>query len=401
MEKLDHILESFVAGKGERASHGKLLGAAFVVVNKDGVIYEGAAGRIHSDLDAAQFSVDSCSWIASMTKIVTSAAVMRIVEDGLVGLDDDVRRFVPQLAKVQILRGFVGNDIPYLLENNVPITLRQLLTHTSGFGYANGDPDLIRWANHTGRKEEDLQGDAEAWNVPLKFAPGRGWYYGTGCDWAGQVVEKLTKQTLGEFMLDNIFQPLGMRSTTFNPDALPHIQDCLVPTASRDAGTGELISGDRPSTQEGTVNSGGAGLYTTAADFSKLLQSFLVSLAGQAGLLKQETVEEMLRPQLVDVQSRELNFLADLFHDGMAPDFEPGMPLNHGISGVINLEDAPAKRKKGSMMWGGLCNGHWFVDRNAGIGATFITNVLPHPDAVATRAWDQLERAVYSDLMNG
>lgn len=437
------------------------------------MIYQGAAGRIHSDVevDSAEFTPDSCSWIASMTKLVTSVAVMRIVETGLVGLDHDVRHVVPQLAKVQVLRGFVGNDVPYLLENKTPITLRysslhfiycpfpaqrrfvnprhrlliivradvhfrrQLLTHTSGFGYGSGDPDLIRWAKHTGRRESELKGDVEIWNTPLKFEPGQGWYYGTGCDWAGQVVEKLTKQTLGAFMQEHVFLPLGMNDTTFRPDALPHIQGRLVPTAHRDAKTGELASGERPSVREGAVDSGGAGLYSTAADYAKLLHSLLASLAGQDdALLERETVEDMLRPQLTSIQSCELKFLTDLFHDGMASDFEPGMPLDHGISGVVNLEDAPGKRRKGSMMWGGMANGHWvsastchlargpasclperstflgevllkldaqFLDRQAGIGATLITNILPHPDAVATKVWNELECAVYSDLITG
>lgn len=238
-----------------------------------------------------------------------------------------------------------------------------LLTHTSGFGYSSGDPDLKRWAKHTGRTEKELQGAAvESWNTPLKFAPGQGWYYGTGCDWAGQVVEQLTQQPLGAFMEAHVFQPLDMNHTTFRPDALPRAQHRrLVPTALRDPETGELASGTRPEVEEGAVDGGGAGLYTTAADYARLLHSLLASLAGEEErlLLKRETVEEMLRPQLTDLQSRELKFLTDLFHDGMAGDFEPGMPLDHGISGVINLEDAPGKRRKGSMMWGGMCNCHW------------------------------------------
>lgn len=236
---------------------------------------------------------------------------------------------------------------------------RQLLTHTAGFGYAAADPDLGRWAKHAGRNEDDLKDNIERWNVPLKFAPGQGWYYGVGCDWAGQVVEKITKQTLGEFMAENLFKPLGMNDTTFHPESLAHIQDRLVPTARRDPETHDLTSGDRPSVTKGSADSGGAGLYTTAADFAKLLQSFLKALAGEETVLKHSAVEEMFKPQLTDAQRRELNFLADLFHDGLAPDFEANMPLDHGINGAINLEDASGKRKKGSMMWAGMSNGHW------------------------------------------
>lgn len=237
---------------------------------------------------------------------------------------------------------------------------RQLLTHTAGFGYVFADPDLTRWAKHIGRVEEDFKDIVERWNSPLKFAPGQGWYYGVGLDWAGQVIEKLTGKTLGDFMAEKIFQPLSMNDTTFRPDSLSQIQqDRLIVTAHRDAETGILTSSKHPSLTKVSVDSGGAGLYTSAVDFAKLLQSLLKSSAGEDAILKQSTVEEMFRPQLTSIQSHQLKFITDLFHDGMVPDFEVGMPLDHGIGGVINLEDSTGKRKKGSMMWGGVTNGHW------------------------------------------
>lgn len=147
MEKLDKILQSYVAQGGEKPGREQLLGAAFVVVNKDGVcneprqvltqtltmfpppttkgvLYQGAAGRISSDVDSPDFSTDSISWVASLTKIITATCAMQIVEQGLIGLDDDVRPLVSQLAEAKILRGFVGADVPYLEDNTNPITLR-------------------------------------------------------------------------------------------------------------------------------------------------------------------------------------------------------------------------------------------------------------------------------------
>ncbi|KAI3394663.1 hypothetical protein diail_2473 [Diaporthe ilicicola] len=328
---------------------------------------------------------------------------MQLVERGEVGLDDDARALVPQLARLRVLRGFVGADIPLLEDNTSPVTLRHLLTHTAGLGYAGGDPDYARWAAHAGRPPlAELRGSAAAWELPLKFAPGEGWYYGAAVDWAGQVVEKVTGRALGEYMADKVFAPLGMGDSTFHRGALPHVRDRTVPSSWRDPSTGELAAGDDPfpAIADGGVESGGGGLYTTAADYAKLLQALLRSLAGDEGaLLKRETVEEMVRPQLTEVQKWWLKSLTDLFHDGLTPDFQKGMPLDHGISGVINMEDEPGKRKKGSLMWAGLCNGHWFIDPASGIGAVFITNVLPQPDAAVMRVWDELERAVYGDLL--
>lgn len=213
-----------------------------------------------------------------------------------------------------------------------------------------------------GRKQEDVSGTVEAWNTPLKFTPGQGWYYGTGIDWAGQVVEKVTGQTLGQYMAEHVLHPLGMSDTTFRGHPLPHLgPDRIVPTSYRNAETGELASGPELFPSRNKVESGGAGLCTTAADYAKLLRSLLKSLSGDGGgeLLGKASVDEMFRPQLSGVQSKWLKFLTDLFPVGMVPDFERGMPIDHGISGVINLEDSVGKRKKGSLMWAGVCNGHW------------------------------------------
>lgn len=205
-----------------------------------------------------------------------------------------------------------------------------------------------------------MVGTVEAWSTPVKFTPGQGWYYGTGLDWAGQVVEKLTGQTLSEHMAEHIFQPLGMNNTAFRGRLPPHIQENIVPTSYRSSdGSGELTTGPDPFPNAPKADSGGAGLCTSALDYAKILQALLASSAGSGGLLKKETVDEMFRPQLTEIQSRWLKFLTDTFRDGMCSDFKPGMPVDHGMSGVINLEDAPGKRKKGSMMWGGMCNGRW------------------------------------------
>lgn len=296
-------------------------------------------------------------------------------------------------------------QVPFLEENTTPVTLRHLLTHTVGLGYAGGDPDYARWANHVNRKpEEELRGTLAAWETPLRFAPGSGWYYGSAIDWAGQVVETVSGMTLGDYMAESLFRPLGMADSTFRRDELPHVRDRTVPSSRRDAETGELRSGEDPfpPLRDGDIESGGAGLYTTAADYAKLLQALLRALRGpkeDGAILTRDTVGEMFEPQLTDQQGRWLKFLTDLYHDGFVPDFARGMPLDHGISGVINLEDEPGKRRRGSLMWGGLCNGHWFIDPVSGIGATLFTNILPQPDAAVSRVWDELERAVYGDLL--
>lgn len=215
----------------------------------------------------------------------------------------------------------------------------------------------------------------EAWNLPLKFTPGQGWYYGVSIDWAGQVVEKISGKTLGDYLSENVLQPLGMNDTTWRGHPLPHVgKDRIVPTAYRNAETGELASGPEPFAGPwDKVHGGGAGLCTTATDYAKLLQSLLKSLSGDnSAVLGKTTVDEMFRPQLSKRQSQWLKFITSLFQSGMASDFAPGMLLDHGISGVINLEDSAGKRRKGSMMWAGVCNSHW-VSNFLSLKAGYIT----------------------------
>lgn len=167
-----------------------------------------------------------------------------------------------------------------------------------------------------------------------------------------------------------------------------------------DTETGELATDPHFGAANPALDSGGSGLYTTAADYAKFLQALLKASVGDGGLLKRETFDEMLRPQLIEKQKSWFDFIKGLkFGQGMVSDFEPEIPLDHGISGVINTADSPGKRKRSSMMWAGKANGHWFIDRESGIAATFVTCILPYPDAVVNRPWDALERAAYSDLL--
>lgn len=198
-----------------------------------------------------------------------------------------------------------------------------------------------------------------------------------------------------------------MRDTSFfrrdasggGDDGVP--RERLVPTAHRDAETGELASGDPPvPAGPEEVEGGGAGLYTTAADHARFLQALLRSSSGGEGegglLLRKETVDEMFRPQLTDVQRSWVNFLAGLFREGMTPDFEPGMPLDHGISGVINMEDSAGKRKKGSMMWAGMCNGHW-------VRTIFmILTISTYVTTIITKYWPRhlLKRGLSSSIVS-
>ncbi|WYZ42605.1 hypothetical protein EsH8_VI_000304 [Colletotrichum jinshuiense] len=254
-----------------------------------------------------------------------------------------------------------------------------LLTHTVGLGY-----DLATTTN--------LEWSLDGFSTYLKFNPGEGWHYGPALDWAGQVIEKVTGMTLGEYMSANVFEPLGMRDTGFRPEKMPHVANPTAAWAYRRE-DGSLGPGPRPIPELQLLESGGAGLWTTAQDYGKFLYALLISK-----IVEKETLDKMFRPQLNHAQEAMLmQALRD--KPAIAVEFSPDIDFNYGLSGCINMKDVPGKRKKGSMMWSGLCNGHWWIDRETGIAAVLIVQVVPYGDPVAAMLYDELERAVYNELL--
>lgn len=231
-----------------------------------------------------------------------------------------------------------------------------LLTHTVGLGYDLADPDLVKWSAKVGRTANNLDWSREGFTTPLKFAPGEGWYYGTALDWAGLVLEAVTGQSLGRYMQEHVFDPLGMADTGFWPEKLPQTASRTVVCSLRDASSLSLKPMPQSTPREHDVESGGAGLFTTAADYARFLHGFLGgTLVGAAA------VREMFTPQLTEAQSDMLELICyrSGVQDGFAPEFPTGLALNHGIGGAMNMEDVPGKRRKGSLMWSGMCNSRW------------------------------------------
>ncbi|KAM0335017.1 hypothetical protein ACHAQA_000051 [Verticillium albo-atrum] len=269
-----------------------------------------------------------------------------------------------------------------------------LLTHTVGLGYDLADPDLTRWSQSIGRKATNLDWSLDGFDTPTKFVPGEGWYYGTAVDWAGQLLEALTGDSLGTYLQSQVLDPLKMRDTGFWPEKLPGAQQRAVAWSARGNDKTTLNPGPKVTPASHEVESGGAGLYSTAEDYSLFLQGLL-----SGALVSEATIGDMFTPQLDARQAGMLNAIAGYFHDMFAPEFPVDMKLNHGLGGIMNMLDVEGKRRKGSLMWSGMCNGHWWIDRETGIAGVLVVNVLPHGDPVVIKLYDELERAVYSELL--
>lgn len=284
-----------------------------------------------------------------MTKLASVVAILQVVERGLITLDEDVRPRIKFLAEVEIIRGFDERTrAPILEPNTEPITLRRLLTHTTGLCYDLMEEVIMRWRRYAGKDKINLSWTEEGFATPLLFAPGTDFTYGTNIDWATMLLEQVTGQRLSAYMAENILAPLGMTNTGFYPDAETVAK---IPCRAPD---GSLEDYPLPLPKDHPVESGGAGLFTTTADYAKLLLAIL-----QGKLLRADTMELLFAPQLSpEIQKRLMEKMAAA-QDTYAPEYPPGTPANFALGGMVNLEDIPGKRAKGSMMWSGYTNPHW------------------------------------------
>lgn len=320
------------------------------------VLYEGSAGRIDHHDEAARYTPDTFTYVASLTKLLTATCLLQLVERGQITIDEDLRLRLPFLSDVQILRGFDGDDKPILENNHRPITLWHLLTHSSGLTYDIPSEPLMKWRKAVGRPKVNLTWSEEGFSTPLLFEPGTQWLYGTGIDWAGQLLEKVTGQTLQQYMTANVFDVLGMRDTTFRPKLSSDPAERAARTANfafRSPG-GTLETGPSPLPDDHPLESGGSGLFSTARDYAKLLQGLM-----QGKLLGREGMATLFKPQLNEALQKDLMNKVAKMPEGYAPEYPIGMPANFAFGGMLNLEDIPGKRKAESMMWSGVANSHW------------------------------------------
>ena len=191
----------------------QVAGVVALGATHEGIVYEGAFGK----RDAAHglaMTLDTVFWLLSMTKAVTATACMQLVEQGRLQLDEPVGKLLPELASPMVLEGFDASGAPKLRPAKRPITLRHLMTHTSGLTYSNWSDKLPQYEKFTGQADIAESKDG-AFAAPLEFDPGDRWQYGISMDAVGKIVEAVSDQSLEVYFRENIFSPLGMTDTGF------------------------------------------------------------------------------------------------------------------------------------------------------------------------------------------
>jgi len=376
------------------ADSGAVPGVIAMLTDRKGSTYEAAFGK-RVQGEAAAMTSDTIVWIASMTKALTGAVAMQQVERGKLSLDAPASAVVPKLAEAGVLTGFDKDGKPQLRAPARPITLRHLLTHTSGLSYEFWNADIGRYQTATNTPGIISCMDA-ALTTPLLFDPGERWEYGCSIDWAGKMVETVTGRKLGQVMRDELFAPLGMDDTAFFITPQMRARLAKIHQRGDDDSLAPQMELEIPQAPE--FEMGGGGLYGTVGDYLKFLRAMLNEGRADSGaqVLKPETVRAMSSNAMGRTRVTMLKTVAPpLTNDA---EFFPGVEKSWGLSFQINEADAPTGLPKGSLMWAGLANSYYWIDPKNGIGGAYATQILPFADKKSYPLFLEFQRSVYQTL---
>ena len=382
--QIDQVLREAVDQK-------KLPGVVAMVASAGGVIYQGASGK-RDTVKNIPMTVDSIFRIASMTKPITSVAVMQLVESGRLKLDEPVATYLPELSQVQVLEEFdASTGKAKLRPPKTPPTVRQLLSHTSGFAYEFFDPQLHAYVA-TGAVPSARQGDDGFLKAPLLFDPGSRWEYGISTDWLGKLVEKVSGQTLEDYFRHHIFQPLGMTDTFFS---VPSEKQARVVALHQRQEDGSFLEPPPQPFQPVRFFSGGGGLYSTASDYLRFARMLLNGgKLGNKRILQSETVAQMSRNQIGELMLVELRSQIPQF--ARDPLRIPGSLDKFGLGLGINTKPVEGGRSRGSLAWAGIYNTFFWIDPPRKTCAVIMMQILPFSDDAANSVVEHFERAVYA-----
>ena len=363
--------------------HGDVPGVAVAVVNKDGVLYNEAFGKSRT-LTNTPMAKDTIFNMASMTKPVTSVAIMILVDEGKLKLDDEVAKYLPKWKDPLVISKFNEADASYETRPaKRPITIRHLLTHTSGIGYGFSSPMLTKIMEKTKKTELDM---------PLLFDPGDGWAYGASTRVLGHVVEAISGQKIDAFLESRILSPLGMHDTSYH---VPTAKYPRVVAINRRGDDGKFVEVPMPSTILATVQ-GDGGLYGTPGDYGLFLRMLLNrgTLNGKR-IVSEKSARTMFQSHTGNVVVRE-QYSAN---QTLSRNFPVGAGKDKwGLGFQLAADKQANHRSPGSGTWAGIFNTHFFIDPTREIGVVVMMQTLPFYDEASMKVYSDVEEAVYGNL---
>lgn len=360
-------------------------GVVALVTDRERVLYRSAFGV--ADVSTGRpLTSDALFRIASMTKPITSVALMQLLEQGRIGLDDPAEKYLPELKRLKVIESFDAATGNYRLRPpSRPATVRHFLTHTSGLAYA--------FTSAIWRDLTPHAGDSFPFGGPLLFDPGERWYYSTSTDVIGRLVEVVSGQILEDYFREHVFAPLKMNDTSYSvpDDKGPRLVAQQQRAGAQLDGAIELQSPQLGLTIASPI--GGGGLASTAEDYGRFVRMFLNGgMLDGARVLKAETVALMGQNHIGAVsvpamesalpRSADFTFIAD------------GRD-KWGLGFLITVDQVPGKRSPGSLSWGGINNTYFWIDPARGIAGVIMMQYLPFADAKALAVYDAFERGAY------
>jgi CubicO group peptidase (beta-lactamase class C family) len=379
----------------QKSDAKEIPGVVAMAATGNEVIYQGAFGKRDLSKDDPM-TVDSVFWIASMTKAVTTAAGMQLVEQGKLSLDEPIGKLLPDLANPQVLEGFDAKGEPKLRAAKKPITLRHLMTHTAGFAYDMWNGDMVQYLEKTGTPGITTCQHA-ALKTPIMTDPGTRWEYGTNIDFVGKAVEAVSGKRLDAYLRDHLFAPLGMSDTGFKIGESQRKRLVGMHARGED---GTLAAIPFELEQEPEFHMGGGGLYGTAADYIKFTQMILNKGRGNGNqLLKPETVALMGQNHIGDLTMGKMTTSIGWATNDV--DLYPDIVKKWGLSFLINTAKTPEGRSAGSLAWAGLANTYFWIDPARNVAGVILMQLLPFADKKCLEAFAGFERGVYAELDAG
>ena len=374
---------------------GRIPGSLTLVLRGGELAYAHCAGRRDLERDLPM-TADTLFRIYSMTKPVTSVALMTLWERGLLVLDDPVHRFIPEWKDLQVRRGGAWP----LFETQPPrrpMTVRDLLRHTAGLTY-----DFMRSSNvdyayrklrlgipAPGYTLEKMIGQLA--RLPLEFSPGERWNYSVATDVLGALIERVSGRPFPDFLREEIFEPLGMRDTGFSPrpDQLERFASCYVRDPQKRLG---LHDDGRDSAFSGrSFFSGGGGLLSTAGDYLR----FCRMLAGGGSLDGQRIIGRRTLALMTANHLPGGGDLASLSAAGFSETDNDGVGFGLGFACKLDPVRNGYPASPGSFYWGGMASTLFWVDPQEDLVVLFLTQLIP---SQTFNFRGQLEALVYAAL---
>ncbi len=369
LERIDAVVKQYIDSQW-------IAGATAIVVRNGKVVYHKAFGYANVATKKPQ-KVDDIFRIASQTKAIVSTGIMMLYEEGKFLLDDPLAKYMPVFAQLQVLDKFNPEDTTWTtVKPKRPVTIRDLLTHTSGIGYAQiGSPEanamFAKAGVHAqlGIAKDDWRDQVNRIaSVPLLHQPGEKWTYGLNSDILGYLIQTITGQSLGDFLHTRIFAPLGMQDTWFYLPKEKHNRLVALHTEN-DFGKVEVLDGTRPPwgkqtpdypLQQGNLFSGGGGLVSTAYDYAIFMQTMLNGgTYNGVRIISRNSVDMMTSNQLGTVSR--------------------GLYEKFGLGFGIATQDGATRfgQGVGTYSWGGAFSSSYWIDPEEKIVAQFFLNQFP------------------------